>query len=234
MMNEINRRSFLSQIGGGLGAALVSAHWPAMVAAATHAHQAVQSGGTYKFEFFSPDEAADVDAISARIIPSGDATDKSGGAREAGVVYFIDRALMTFAVDDQQKYRTGLPELNAMVREKVTGVQKFSATTPEQQDEILETLSPQKTPNTGQLGQIEIASGKASAGDHAAARTLFEALRVHTIAGFLVEPESAGNRDGVGWKLIGRDPEHVFQPPFGYYDQGYPGWQESMKDAEKK
>ena len=25
--------------------------------------------------------------------------------------------------------------------------------------------------------------------------------------------------------LIGRDREHAFQPPFGYYDKDYPGFQ---------
>ena len=35
--------------------------------------------------------AAEIEAIAARIIPS----DATPGAREAGVVYFIDRALST-------------------------------------------------------------------------------------------------------------------------------------------
>ena len=47
-----------------------------------------------------------------------------------------------------------------------------------------------------------------------------------------------GNRDGAGWKVIGRAREYMFQPPFGYYDKGYPGWEvaakEEMKEAEKK
>ena len=65
-----------------------------MLAAATHARQAAaQSTGAYKFEFFTPEEAAEVEAIAARIIP----TDETPGAREAGVIYFIDRALVTFA-----------------------------------------------------------------------------------------------------------------------------------------
>ena len=29
---------------------------------------------------------------------------------------------------------------------------------------------------------------------------------------------------GVGWKLIGFEDRHVFQPPFGYYDRDYPGF----------
>jgi hypothetical protein len=60
-------------------------------------------------------------------------------------------------------------------------------------------------------------------------------LRVHTIAGFLIEPDSDkhGNRGGVGWKVIGREDAHMFQPPFGYYDKDYPGWQPNSADTDK-
>src|SRR6202171_1152354 len=130
MINELSRRSFLSQAGIAVSAAWLSARCPEMVSAATHARQAVQTGAAYKFEFFTPAEAAEIDALSARIIP----TDDTPGAREAGVLYFIDRALVTFASGDQQKYRDGLVELQSQVREKFPGVEKFSALTPEQQD----------------------------------------------------------------------------------------------------
>jgi len=218
MISELSRRRFLSQAGIGVGAAWVSAHWPEMVSAATHAHQAVQSGTAYKFEFFTPSEATEIDALSARIIP----TDDTPGAREAGVLYFIDRALVTFASGDQQKYRDGLPELQTQVREKFPGVEKFSAATVEQQDELLRAMEPQdeKAPPRRRVNSVQ---------------TFLEALRVQTIAGFLIDPEAGlGNRGGVGWKLIGREPEHSFQPPFGYYDKDYPGWQPAPKMADKK
>src|SRR5947199_8393291 len=65
------------------------------------------------------------------------------------------------------------------------------------------------------------------------AQSFFETLRQHTIAGFLIDPEYGGNHDGVGWKVIGREREHVFQSPFGYYDKDYPGWQSAAKEADK-
>jgi hypothetical protein len=34
----------------------------------------------------------------------------------------------------------------------------------------------------------------------------------------------------VGWKLIGFEDRHFFQPPFGFYDRGYPGF---VIDREK-
>src|SRR4029077_9544022 len=90
-MNELNRRNFLLRAGTGLSAAWVTVHWPALVSAATHAHEAAKAAAPPKFEFFSANEGAEVEAITARIIPSDD----TPGAREAGVVYFIDRGLAT-------------------------------------------------------------------------------------------------------------------------------------------
>jgi gluconate 2-dehydrogenase gamma chain len=219
MINELGRRRFLSQAGIGVSAAWVSVHWPEMVSAATHAHQAVQSGVAYKFEFFTPAEVTEIDALSARIIP----TDDTPGAREAGALYFIDRALVTFASGDQQKYRDGLVDLQSAVREKFPGAEKFSGLTPEQQDNLLHAVEASQTAKAPRRGRVN--SGQ----------TFLEALRVQTIAGFLIDPEAGtGNRGGVGWKLIGREPAHSFQPPFGYYDKDYPGWQPAPKMADKK
>ena len=55
------------------------------------------------FEVFTPEQAKEVEAIAARIIP----TDELPGATEAGVVYFIDRALKTFASDNLPLYHNG-------------------------------------------------------------------------------------------------------------------------------
>ena len=217
MNDNLSRRDFLSRGSAAVSAVWLSAHWPAIVAAAEHAHQAAKSSAPRKFQFFTPEEAVEIDAISARIIPS----DETPGAREAGVVYFIDRALTTFAVDDQKTYREGLPNLQARVRELFPSVEKFSSATPEQQDQILHSLDEQ----TGPARRHSRPGGASS--------SFFQAIRVHTIVGFLVEPDSGGNRDGVGWKVIGRDPEHMFQPPFGYYDKDYAGWQPNPPDAEK-
>jgi gluconate 2-dehydrogenase gamma chain len=217
MIENLSRRNFLTRGSAAVSAVWLSTHWPAIVAAAEHAHQAAKSSAPPKFQFFTPEEAAEVDAIAARIIPS----DETPGAREAGVVYFIDRALITFAVDDQKTYREGLTGLQAHVRELFPNVEKFSAATPEQQDQILHVLDDQTGPTR---------RGSRSSG---ASSSFFQAVRVHTIQGFLIDPDSGGNRDSVGWKVIGRETEHMFQPPFGYYDKDYAGWQPNAPDAEK-
>ena len=216
---SLSRRRFLAQGAGGLSAVWVSAHWPALLAAAAHARQAAQSGVPAKFEFFRADEATEIDAITSRIIPS----DETPGAHEAGVVYFLDRGLTTFGVDDQKTYREGLPELQARVTEMFPGSSKFSALTAEQQDEVLHSFDEQSA--HGRQRRFRTSPG---------AQNFFETLRQHTIAGFLVDPDYGGNRNGAGWKVIGRDREHMFQPPFGYYDKGYPGWESAEKEAEKK
>jgi len=218
-MNEsLNRRLFLSRGIGGLTAVWASAHWPMLLAAADHARHAAQSATPPKFEFFTPEQAAEIDAITSRIIP----TDETPGAREAGVVYFIDRALNTFQKDVQKTYQDGLPELQARVTEMFPGITKFSAAMPGQQDEVLHSFD--------EGGDASRRAFRSRPG----AQNFFETLRQHTIAGFLIDPDYGGNHDGAGWKVIGREREHVFQPPFGYYDKDYPGWQPVEKEAEKK
>jgi gluconate 2-dehydrogenase subunit 3-like protein len=224
MNDSVSRRHFLSRGITGASAVWASARWPALLAAATHAHRAAQSAVPPKLEFFSAEEAKEVEAISARLIP----TDDTPGAREAGVVYFIDRGLSTFAAEDQKTYREGLPELQVRVTEMFPASSKFSALTPEQQDEVLHSFD--EPAGIGKAGKPAQRNLRQRQG----AQNFFETLRQHTIVGFLIDPDYGGNRDGAGWKVIGRDREHMFQPPFGYYDKGYPGWESAAKEAEKK
>ena len=218
-MNEsVSRRHFLSQGISGLSAVWVSAHLPVLVAAAGHARRAAQSAAPPKFEFFTPEQAVEIDAISARIIP----TDELPGAHEAGVVFFIDRGLATFAVEDQKTYREGLPELQARATEMFPNAAKFSALTPEQQDEVLHSFD------------VNTQSSPRPFRARPGANNFFETLRQHTIAGFLIDPDYGGNDSGAGWKVIGREREHMFQAPFGFYDKDYPGWQPMPKEADKK
>ena len=218
MSHEFNRRQFISRAGGVAGAAWISTHWPAALEAASHAHRAAQSGKAYKFQFFTPDEAKEVEAMSARIIP----TDDLPGAREAGVIFFIDRVLSTFASDDQPKYREGLPILQARTRELFSGVEKFSAANAEQQDQILKSMDEDNKDQGARRGR----NGRS-------AQTFFEAVRIQSIAGFLIDPESGNNTGVAGWKVIGREEQQSFQPPFGFYDKDYPGWKPLEKTAEK-
>ena len=211
---QFDRRGFLVNAGGSLGLAWLTANWPAALAASAQARSAALAATLAvdppKFRFFSADQAVEVTAITSRIIPSDD----SAGAKEAGAVYFIDNCLATIAADQQPVYRDGLAKFKEDIRNMFPGVDKFSAASVEQQDKFLHEV--EVVPEvTGRRQRYSKGSSD-----------FFEAIRAHTVAAFLIDPESeyGGNRGGVGWKLIGRDPAHSFQPPFGFYDKGYPGW----------
>lgn len=214
------RREFLLQSGGAAAAALVSAHWPSIVAAAQHAHEAAKSQAPGHFEVLTPEQARNVEAFCSQIIPS----DELPGAREAGVVYFIDHALKTFASEDLPVYQKGLADLNRMMAEKNPGVKSFADATLEQQQVIVAELAQKENPPTNpprrrrQMGSTDF----------------FQTIWLHTVLGFLAIPEAGGNRDYVGWKVVDRDPAHSFSPPFGFYDKDYPGWQPTSSETENK
>ena len=191
--NDLNRRRFLWAGLRGAGSAWAVVHWPAIVAAGEHAAHLRAVVPAAKLEVLTAEQATEVEAAACRIIPADD----TPGAREAGVIYFIDRALATFDADNRDGYAKGLPILQAKTQELFPGVAKFSQATAEQQDAVLKALDGQP---------------------------IFALIRTHTILGFLADPARGGNRDQAGWKLIGFDDSPAFAPPFGYYDRDYPGW----------
>lgn len=214
------RREFLLQAGGAAGMALITAQWPAVVAAAQHAHQAASSRVPGKFEVLTAEQARQVEAIASQIIP----TDDLPGAREAGVVYFIDRALKTFASDTLPVYEQGLAELNRVTSEKHPGVKSYAHASAQQQEELLRELAEEENPQTGgSRRRFQPGAGN-----------FFQTIWQHTVFGFLAAPEAGGNRDYAGWKVIRRDPAHSFSSPFGFYDKDYPGWQAASPETDKK
>src|SRR5205814_4664115 len=70
LITELDRRKFLSRGFAALGATWTAAHWPAMVAAAEHAHRVALFPEDQKWEFFTPAEAKEVEALASCIIPS--------------------------------------------------------------------------------------------------------------------------------------------------------------------
>jgi gluconate 2-dehydrogenase gamma chain len=182
-----SRRSFLAGSATGLSSAWLVAQWPGILAAQEHAHKVARSGKPGKLGFFSADQGAEVESVAAQIIP----TDDTPGAREAGSLYFIDRALTTFDMNKQSVYTEGLGVLKAKTVELFPSATKFSGLTPAQQIQVLKAI--EKTP-------------------------FFAQVRVHTITGFLANPEYGGNQNQAGWKLIGFEGKFNYSPPFGYYD----------------
>ena len=171
-----------------LGAGAVSLDWPALARAAHEAHQAAQSETPASFTLLAADDAADIDALAARIVPS----DEWPGAREAGTVYFIARALASFFAPWRESFMGGLRGFQAAAREAHPASPAFAALTPARQDEFLHTVD--RTP-------------------------FFEQARTLTLCSMFSMPKYGGNRGGAGWQLLGFEDRHVFEPPFGYYDR---------------
>ena len=190
---DLSRRSLLQAIVATIGAAALPLGWAEIVQASQEAHAASQASGETRMSFLSAAEAADVEAVAAQIIP----TDDTPGAREAGVVSFIDRALATFLSRLAIDYRAQLTDFQVTFRGQHPGAASFAALPSDEQVAYLETVD--RTP-------------------------FFDTTRLLTLLGMFSLPAYGGNRNGVGWKLIGFEDQHAFQPPFGYYDRDYPGF----------
>jgi gluconate 2-dehydrogenase gamma chain len=166
---------------------LAASTWPAIAAAQEHAHQSIASESAVTIQHFDAATARDVSAIAAQIVPSDDGP----GATEAGAVYFIDRALTTFAADQAIAYRDGLTDLAVRRRKLFPGTASFADLNASQQLQLLRSIE---------------------------TTDFFALLRQHTVLAWLGSPQYGGNRGGVGWKYIGFDDRGAFTPPFGFYD----------------
>jgi gluconate 2-dehydrogenase gamma chain len=137
--------------------------------------------------FFTASEALIVAAATARIFPS----DESGpGAREAGVVVFIDRQLAGPWGRDRHRYThapfddtapeefgyQGSATPQQIYRQGLKQLVGFDQLTPSEQDAKLKLIE----------------SG-----------LFFSVLRRNTIEGMFCDPQHGGNVDMVGWQLIG-------------------------------
>ena len=190
---NLSRRTLVQAIAGIVATAVTPLSWADVAHAMDAAGAAGQAGTGAKLSFLTAAEAADIEAVTAQIVP----TDDSPGAREAGVVNFIDRALATFYSQLAGDYRAQLASFQTAFRERHPAAGSFAALTSEQQIAHLKGID--QTP-------------------------FFATTRLLTLLGMFALPQYGGNRDGVGWKLIGFEDRHVFRPPFGYYDRDYPGF----------
>jgi gluconate 2-dehydrogenase gamma chain len=187
-MAEFSRRQFIAATGGTLASIWLAAEAQELIAAGAHAARAARQATP--FQVLTADQAADIEAATAQIIP----TDDTPGAREARVVYFIDKSLATFAKDQRPIFEKGVKELRSRAAKVNRGAKTFAALNDAQQIAVLAALEKDK-------------SG------------FFEALRGATIAGMFSNPEYGGNHDKLGWKMIGFDDRFSWAAPFGWYDR---------------
>jgi gluconate 2-dehydrogenase gamma chain len=152
------------------------------------------------YVFFNPAEAAFIEAAVDRLIPSDDS---GPGAREAGVAFYIDRQLAGAWGAGERLYRSGpwqpgkpsqgyqLPFTPSELFRNALGAlihrpPAFAHLSPTEQDAFLDKL--QKSEDD--LGGVPAA-------------VFFESLLEATMEGFFSDPAYGGNRDMVGWRLIG-------------------------------
>jgi gluconate 2-dehydrogenase gamma chain len=147
--------------------------------------------------FFNDEEARTVEALAERIIP-GDGQD--AGATEAGVVYYIDRALAGVSADLQVVYRLGVRALEELCL--ADHGRPFRDLTAEEQDEIVRRfLGPEVgEPAPGLQFSPE---DQAVGADLPLIGRLVVVVREHTVEGFFCDPVYGGNRGAVGWRLVG-------------------------------
>ena len=174
-MEGNRRRDFLKLAGSIWGSTLLASQIPTIALAAS------QARGRGSFATLSPLEAADLEAIAARIIPTTD----SPGAREAGAIWFIDQALAGAMAGLRPIVTEGLAALQADTNKP------FSTLDETAQDELLRRHESSE---------------------------FFGQMRFLTLAGTFAMPGHGGNRDHLGWQLLGFDHRHAWAPPFGYYD----------------
>ncbi|HEX9397875.1 MAG TPA: gluconate 2-dehydrogenase subunit 3 family protein [Burkholderiales bacterium] len=206
------RRWFLKSVSA-IGAAMPAAAALGADADPHHGHgaqlaQAARVKGQPQpqaYGWLTPSEAAFIEAAVARLIP---ADELGPGAKEAGVSFFIDQQLAgaygTMArnyrqgpwpegtpqqgyqsrLTPQEVYRAVIAEIGAVCASRFK--QSFDELTALQQDEVLKEI---------ETGKFELQSVSSS--------FFFNLLLANTIEGFFADPIYGGNRDKIGWKLVG-------------------------------
>ena len=138
--------------------------------------------------------AAIVAAAAARIFPTTD----TPGATEAGVIDYVERLLAEAYPEQAGFYRNGCRAVDRHARRRFGS--GFLRIPQSDQDAVLADF---------EAGQVP---------DFKRASEFFETLRSHTMEGVLGEPAYGGNRDMIGWKLVGF-PGHQFGYADSYINQ---------------
>jgi len=190
-----SRREFIAKSGSAMGGVWLLGLLQACDSAGSQAARAVADGAELDgLETLDDREGADFEAFSALIIPS----DTSPGAREAGTVYFADRALGSFMQFLAPVIQDGLADMADRARGASGAAGGFADLDEAAQLTIMREV---ETDNAG----------------------FFGAARLLVLLGLSSDPEYGGNRGKVGWRLLGFHDQFQHEPPFGGYDIGEHG-----------
>lgn len=192
-----SRRKFLAAVGNLASAGWIAMNWPQIAAAAEHAGHHGGQDMTAPPTTLATLSAAEAAEVDAiaNQIVPGGATP---GARDAHVIYFIDSALGSFFAEQLPAFRKGLADFKSGYAARHGADKPFSAAPDAQQIAWLQEVD--RTP-------------------------FFTAVRRLTVLGLLALPKYGGNHDYLGWKLIGVEDQHAWEPPFGFYDKDYAGFE---------
>ncbi len=181
---SLTRRKFIHHCAICTGAAGIPATWTRLLAAAEgHAHRGPVSspgGVPLEFKYFTPEQAATVEAVAEQIIPA----DEDPGAKWAGVVHYIDLSLAVEFKENRPAYEAGLRRLAALTHE--VAAKPFVELDFAAQTRILERLE----------------KDNAREGQETSGSDFFRLVRRQTLEGFFGDPKYGGNRDHVGWKIL--------------------------------
>lgn len=165
-------------------------------------------GNSIALLFFNDFEARTVEALTERIIPGDDG---GVGATDAGVVYYIDRAVAGFSMPLQKVYRLGLRELEAVCRRNYR--KSFVELDGSRQDEVVRRFLGPETSEAAEAPKPVGEDDHDFAPDDRGARSqdlnssllerLLAVVREHAIEGLFCDPAYGGNRNAVGWRLVG-------------------------------
>ena len=198
--HDPTRRTFLVRAAAGAGAVAGAGLAPDANAqnsrqlepANAQAATQLRSSGMQHGAFFNHDDAATIAAFTERLMPGAPG---KPGAREAGVLNYIDLALAGAYEDLQDVYRRGLAHLDASCRTKYK--QPFVQLDTARQDAVIASLE----------------DGTATGFTWPSAQQFFSTLRTHTIEGLFADPIYGGNKDFAGWRLVGfPGAQPVFSP----------------------
>jgi gluconate 2-dehydrogenase gamma chain len=189
---DVSRRSLFKQAGAAGAAAIAGTPLaPGAAMAQDHQEHAAQMhaapatpAATAQLEALETLTAAEADtleAIVARLIPSGE---NGPGAAEARAAHYIDRALTGPLRSSREAYADGLAAIDAYAQSKKGAA--FARLSAPDQDAILTDM--EKNVATGFMPN---------------AATFFNLVRAHTIQGTFCDPYYGGNANFVGWDLIG-------------------------------
>src|SRR5207244_12608352 len=175
------RRTFLVRALVGAGA-LTGVEQPPTAEGQNTSPTQPHSAGERHGAFFNHDDAATIAEFAERLMPGAPG---KPGARDAGVLNYIDLALSGAYAELQEFYRRGLTQLDAYCR--TTHNEPFVRLDGRQQDDGIAALE----------------QGKAAGFTWPTAQAFFETVRMHTIEGMFADPVYGGNKDFAGWRLVG-------------------------------